>query len=73
MVLNDVIQLDDEFLPEILECHCTTSRRRVESGKTAYAFANELTIALQRAAAAHGEHEERIGHPDPNWPVWYAD
>lgn len=46
---------------------------RVESGKTAYASANELTIALQRAAAAHGEYEERIGHPDPNWPVWYAD
>ena len=23
-------------------------------------------------AAAHGEHERRIGHPDTGWPDWYA-
>jgi hypothetical protein len=28
--------------------------------------------ALRRAAAAHGRHEEQIGHPDPDWPDWYA-
>jgi hypothetical protein len=28
---------------------------------------------LQRAAAAHGEHEKRIGHHDDDWPDWYAD
>ena len=27
----------------------------------------------RRAAAAHGEHEKRIGEADPNWPDWYAD
>jgi hypothetical protein len=28
---------------------------------------------LQRAAAAHGEHEKRTGGQyDENWPEWYA-
>ena len=35
--------------------------------------ANDLTSALQRAAAAHGEHEKRTGEADPNWPGWYAE
>jgi hypothetical protein len=28
---------------------------------------------LRRAAAAHGEHEKRIGQADPNWSDWYAE
>ncbi len=31
-----------------------------------------LAAALRRAEAAHGKHEEEIGHPDPDWPDWYA-
>jgi catechol 2,3-dioxygenase-like lactoylglutathione lyase family enzyme len=31
-----------------------------------------LAQALRRASAAHGKHEEEIGHPDPEWPDWYA-
>jgi hypothetical protein len=31
-----------------------------------------LASALRRAAAAHGEHEKRIGKADPDWPDWYA-
>jgi hypothetical protein len=31
-----------------------------------------LVSALRRAAAAHGEHEKRIGEADENWPEWYA-
>jgi hypothetical protein len=27
---------------------------------------------MRRASAAHGEHEKRIGHADPDWPDWYA-
>ena len=27
---------------------------------------------MRRAAAAHGEHEKRIGKEDPDWPDWYA-
>ena len=40
---------------------------------TAYASAADLAAALRRAAAAHGEHEKRIGAADPDWPDWYAD
>ena len=32
----------------------------------------ELAAALRRAAAAHGEHEQRTGQRDENWPEWYA-
>jgi hypothetical protein len=28
---------------------------------------------MRRAAAAHGEHEKRIGATDPDWPDWYAE
>jgi catechol 2,3-dioxygenase-like lactoylglutathione lyase family enzyme len=40
---------------------------------TAYPSASELSQALRRAAAAHGQHEARIGQADPNWPDWYAE
>ena len=33
----------------------------------------DLASALRRAAAAHGEHEKRIGGADANWPDWYAE
>jgi hypothetical protein len=34
--------------------------------------ASDLARALQRAADAHAQHEKQTGHPDPNWPSWYA-
>ncbi len=34
--------------------------------------AADLAGALRQAAAAHGIHEQEIGHPDPDWPDWYA-
>jgi predicted enzyme related to lactoylglutathione lyase len=37
-----------------------------------FADASELAEALRRAAAAHGEHEERTGEYDAEWPAWYA-
>jgi hypothetical protein len=37
-----------------------------------YDSATDLAEALRRAAAAHGRHEEQIGHPDLDWPEWYA-
>lgn len=37
-----------------------------------YDSADDLKAALERAAAAHGEHEARTGEEDPDWPVWYA-
>jgi hypothetical protein len=37
-----------------------------------YDSAIDLAGALRRAAEAHGRHEKEIGHPDPDWPDWYA-
>ena len=38
-----------------------------------YGSASDLEAALRRAAAAHGEHEKRMGGEyDVNWPTWYA-
>ena len=37
-----------------------------------FASVNDLASGLRRAAAAHGEHEKRIGRRDANWPDWYA-
>jgi hypothetical protein len=31
-----------------------------------------MASAMRRAAAAHDEHEKRIGQKDANWPDWYA-
>ena len=45
---------------------------RVDRGVTSYSSASDLATALRRAAAAHGQHEKRIGAADPNWPDWYA-
>lgn len=40
---------------------------------TTYSSVSDLSQALRRAAAAHGEHEKRIGQADSNWPDWYAE
>jgi len=45
---------------------------RIDSAATTFASANDLASAMRRAAAAHGEHEKRIGAADPNWPDWYT-
>ncbi|HTX55282.1 MAG TPA: hypothetical protein VMD08_17900, partial [Candidatus Baltobacteraceae bacterium] len=45
---------------------------RVDPSATTFASANDLAGALRRAAAAHGEHEKRIGAVDANWQDWYA-
>ena len=45
---------------------------RIDPAATSFSSASDLSQALRRAAAAHGEHEKRIGKADPNWPDWYA-
>jgi catechol 2,3-dioxygenase-like lactoylglutathione lyase family enzyme len=45
---------------------------RVDPATTRYASVADLATALRQAAAAHGEHEKRIGQADPDWPDWYA-
>jgi catechol 2,3-dioxygenase-like lactoylglutathione lyase family enzyme len=46
---------------------------RVDAAATSYGSASDLASAMRRAAAAHGEHEKRIGQADANWPDWYAE
>jgi catechol 2,3-dioxygenase-like lactoylglutathione lyase family enzyme len=46
---------------------------RVDPAATSFDSASDLASALWRAAEAHGRHEKRIGHADPNWPEWYAE
>ena len=46
---------------------------RIDADNTTFATTTELVAALQRAAAAHGEHEKRTGGHDANWPDWYAE
>lgn len=46
---------------------------RVDLATTSFASAADLSNALRRAEAAHGKHEQRIGHEDPDWPDWHAD
>ncbi|HEX9413391.1 MAG TPA: hypothetical protein VF916_07785 [Ktedonobacterales bacterium] len=31
-----------------------------------------LAELLREAEAAHGQYEAGLGHPDPDWPTWYA-
>ena len=45
---------------------------RIESAATTFSSVSDLTSALRRAEAAHGEHEKRTGERDANWPDWYA-
>jgi hypothetical protein len=34
--------------------------------------AYDLSLALERAAAAHGKHEEETRQADPDWTIWYS-
>jgi catechol 2,3-dioxygenase-like lactoylglutathione lyase family enzyme len=46
---------------------------RVDTGVTSFGSVSDLSSALRRAEAAHGEHEKRSGgQRDANWPDWYA-
>ncbi|MET7386089.1 VOC family protein [Streptomyces sp. NPDC005529] len=45
---------------------------RLDPATTAFSSADDLASSLRRAAAAHGEHEDRTGKEDPDWPDWYA-
>jgi hypothetical protein len=50
----------------------TDEPKSIDSGETTFASTADLADAMRRASAAHGRHEQRIGHADANWPDWYA-
>jgi hypothetical protein len=33
---------------------------------------HDLERLLRETEQAHGEYERSLGHPDDNWPAWYA-
>jgi hypothetical protein len=33
---------------------------------------SQLAQILQAAANAHDVYEQSVGHPDDDWPTWYA-
>jgi catechol 2,3-dioxygenase-like lactoylglutathione lyase family enzyme len=45
---------------------------RTDAKDTKFTSSRELSTALKRAEAAHGEHEKRTGQHDANWADWYA-
>jgi catechol 2,3-dioxygenase-like lactoylglutathione lyase family enzyme len=45
---------------------------RMPAGQVSFAGWADLEAALRRAAAAHGQHEQQLGRPDPEWRAWYA-
>ena len=45
---------------------------RIDSAAMTFNSVSDLSSALRRAEAAHGEHEKRTGQRDANWPDWYA-
>jgi catechol 2,3-dioxygenase-like lactoylglutathione lyase family enzyme len=45
---------------------------RVDPTTATFSSAGDLAKALERAEAAHGEHEKRTGQADEHWPAWYA-
>ena len=53
---------------------------RIDATGTVFASTADLASALQRAEAAHAEHQKRTGRShllhrsgqDENWPAWYA-
>lgn len=49
-----------------------TTRRPGRINHVVYGSVAEVEQALRDAAAAHGKHEEELGHSDENWPAWYA-
>jgi len=46
---------------------------RIDSEETTFSSSADIAAALRRAAAAHGEHEKRVGKQEDEWPDWYAD
>jgi catechol 2,3-dioxygenase-like lactoylglutathione lyase family enzyme len=67
--VSDVDRATEFYVQEVT----TRLPGRVDPAATSFGSASDLASAMRRAAAAHGEHEKRIGQADANWPDWYAE
>lgn len=45
----------------------------IHPNSTAFQSAGDLAAAMRRATSSHGEHEQRIGPPNSEWPDWDAE
>jgi hypothetical protein len=57
----------------LLEEITTRLPGRIDFGLTSFGSADDLASAMTRAAIARGEHEQRTGERDENWPAWYTE
>ena len=64
---------DPDGNPWLLQEITTRLPGRADAAATSFGSASDLSKALQRASAAHGQHEARIDREDPDWPDWYAE
>jgi catechol 2,3-dioxygenase-like lactoylglutathione lyase family enzyme len=64
---------DPDGNPWLIQEVTTRLPGRIDAGATSFSSVDDVKHALQRAAAAHGEHEKRNGGEyDAEWPAWYA-
>ena len=49
-----------------------TTRRPGRVQHVVYRSTAELEASLRDAEAAHAKFESELGHPDADWPAWYA-
>jgi hypothetical protein len=46
--------------------------QKEEVMKIEFDSSSDLAAAMSRAASAHEQYEETLGHRDEDWPSWYA-
>jgi hypothetical protein len=71
MKLEVVVVRAGDLSPKLMIARPVVLDRRSTQMEATFDSAADLAEALRRAAAAHGRHEEQLGHPDPDWPDWY--
>jgi hypothetical protein len=60
-----------QHIPGNAEAFQTTYAPGPESHAKEY-IAPRMAMLLKQAADAHHEYERILGHPDADWPAWYA-
>ena len=70
---RELQEITTRLLGPVTRSGTAVPHRRRTQMPTTYDSAADLAEALRRAEAAHGEHEQRTGQRDENWPDWYAE
>lgn len=76
--LDDFGHEEAELLRQIkatlakLDAPVQLSGRRASDVDVADLTGEQLATLLREAEHAHGQFEKELGHPDEDWPGWYA-